>query len=239
MASDGRIFPVENVIDRAQRGEGVRSPATYGPVDQMWPARAKLAGTYDDAWLKQDFPGFARDIDWRFFNVRRRPMAGGRLAGDETYAFKNLHPTQPLLKGRLPASRRGCSWSARDRMRSFEEVPLTLTTVWCFPHRERLVLVHHGRARLAEEDASDIVRVMIGADRLGALRPADDFRAVMAKRLDRKSGALYALRDPISYPRNGCAPTPLEPRLNPKRSGKFARASAGAPSGNTRRSARN
>ena len=66
---------------------------------------------------------------------------------------------------------------------SFEEVPLSLTTVWFFPHRERLVVVYHGQARLAEEDASDIERAVLGADRLGALRPAADFHAVMMLRV--------------------------------------------------------
>ena len=195
--SDDRIFPVENVIDRGRRGEGVRSPAAYAPVDQMWPVRAKLVGTYDDAWKQQDFPGFARDIDWRFFNCASPDqwLADG-LAGNETYAFENLHPTQPLLKGRLPglAPRLFIVRKGQEE-EGFEEIPLALTTVWCFPHRERLALVHHGKTRIAEEDASDIVRVLIGADRLDALRAADEFRAVMVKRLDRKSGAMDALRD--------------------------------------------
>ena len=57
---------------RPWAGWRIALPAAYGPVDQMWPARARLAGTHDDSWLKQDFPGFARDIDWHFFNWRRR-----------------------------------------------------------------------------------------------------------------------------------------------------------------------
>ena len=207
---DDQIFPIENIIDRGKRGEGVRGPATYGPVDQMWPARTQLAGTYDDAWKQQDFPGFARDIDWRFFNCAPPDQwLPDGLAGDETYAFENLHPTQPLLKGRLPgiAPRLFLVRKGQEE-EGFEEIPLTLTTVWCFPHRERLVLVHHGRARLAEEDASDVIRVVLGADRLGALRPADEFLAVMAKRLDRKSGAMHALRDADLVPAEWLRPDP-------------------------------
>jgi uncharacterized protein YjbI with pentapeptide repeats len=196
--SDGRIVPVENVIRRSPDGERTRGPAAYGPVDQMWPVRAKLSGTYDDAWLKQDFPGFARDIDWHFFNIAPTDQwLPQPLAGDETYAFKNLHPDHPLLEGRLPAlaARLFLSRKAHDDDGGFEEVPLTPTTVWFFPHRERLVLVYHGRARLAEEDGSDIARLILGADRIGALRPAEEFHSVMVKRTDPKDGALYALRD--------------------------------------------
>ena len=85
-------------------------------------------------------------------------------------------------------------------------MPLTLTTVWFFPHRERLVLVHHGSARLAEEDAADIARVVLGADRSGALRPAEEFHAVMVKRADTKGGAIHALRDEDLVPAEWLAP---------------------------------
>ena len=74
--SDGAIVPVQNVLNPKLGRDGARIPSSYGPVDQTWPARAKLTGTYDDDWLKQDFPGFARDIDWTLFQHRAPgPMA--------------------------------------------------------------------------------------------------------------------------------------------------------------------
>jgi uncharacterized protein YjbI with pentapeptide repeats len=219
--TDGQIRAVPNVVDPLLDREAHRTPSSFAPVAQMWPARAQMAGTYDDTWLKQDFPGFPRDIDWRFFNIAPWDQwLPNWLAGDETYAFKNLHPAQPLLRGRLPGMaprlfviRKG------QEDDSFEEIPLTLTTIWCFPHRERLVLVHHGQARLAEEDGSDIARIVLGADRLGALRPVEDFRGVMVKRMDRKDGAFYALRDqdlvlaellPPAVTNADAAPSPLQ-----------------------------
>jgi uncharacterized protein YjbI with pentapeptide repeats len=209
--TEGRTFPVQNVINPKLGRDGVRIPAAYGPVDQMWPARLKLTGTYDDAWLKQDFPGFARDIDWRFFNTAQADQwLPDRLNGDETYAFKHLHPDQPLLKGRLPGlvPRLFLVRKSPREGGEFEEVPLSLTTVWFFPHRERVVLVHHGQARLAEEDASDIARAVVGADRLSALRPAEDFRAVMVKRADAEGGMMHALRDSDLVPGEWLVPDP-------------------------------
>jgi uncharacterized protein YjbI with pentapeptide repeats len=204
--TDGQIFPVPNILDPKLGREALRSPVAYGPVDQSWTARAKLIGTYDDTWLKQDFPGFARDIDWNFFNIAQPDQwLTDPLAGDEAYAFKHLHPDLPLLKGRLPGLAPRVFLVRKGQENSFEEVALSLTTVWFFPHRERVVLVHHGRARLAQEDASDIARVVLGGDRLGALRPEREFHEAMVLRADTKDGALYALRDeqlvPVGWPR--------------------------------------
>ncbi|HUB10753.1 MAG TPA: DUF2169 domain-containing protein [Acetobacteraceae bacterium] len=219
-------FPVQNVLNPALGQDGARVPVAYGPVDQMWPARARLVGTHDDSWLKQDFPGFARDIDWHFFNLAQPDQwLPQPLNGDETYAFKNLHPRQPLLQGRLPGMaarlfltknrRRDGGREAGDG--GFEEVPLRLTTVWFFPHRERLVLVHHGQARLAEEDAADIGRVVVGADRLGSLRAAEEYRAVMVKRADTKGGGIHALRDADLVPAEWLALAAAAPDAEPSR----------------------
>jgi uncharacterized protein YjbI with pentapeptide repeats len=214
---DEQIFPVQNVINPALDEDRARIPAAYGPVDQMWPARAKLIGTHDDTWLKQDFPGFARDIDWHFFNLAPPDQwLSEKLAGDETYAFKNLHPEQQLLQGRLPGmAPRLFLVRKQPGDGGFEEVPLQLTTVWFFPHRERLVLVHHGQARLAEEDAADIARVVVGADRSGELRPAEDFRAVMVKRADTKGGVTHLLRDEDLVPAEWLAPAADAPDAEP------------------------
>jgi hypothetical protein len=209
--ADGRRYPVHNIINPKLGRDGTRIPATFGPVDQMWPARAKLAGTHDDTWLKQDFPGFARDIDWTFFNTAQPDQwLDEPLIGDETYAFKNLHPEHKLLNGRLPgmAPRLFVVRKGPDKGNDFEEVPLSLTTVWFFPHRERLVLVHHGRTRLAEEDGSDIARVVVGADRRDAPRPASDFHAVMLKRTESKDRGLHALRDEDLAPAEWLRPDP-------------------------------
>ncbi len=206
--ADG-LVAVQNVLNPKLSRDGARVPASFGPVDQTWPSRAKLTGTYDDNWLKQDFPGFARDIDWRFFNVAQPDQwLPEPLTGTETYAFKNLHPRHKLLKGQLPGIAPRAFLVRKAAPDGFEEVPLTLTTVWFFPHRERLALIHHGHARLAEEDGTDIARIVLGADPIGALRPKEDFHAVMVKRVDTKGGAMHALRDADLVPAAWLQPDP-------------------------------
>lgn len=198
------------VLPNTPELQAFRTPVGFGPVDQTWPARARLAGTHDDAWLKQDFPGFARDIDWRFFNIAPADQQfDGALVGDEPYAFENLHPTQPLIKGVLPGIQPR-AFIDRDTDSGFVEIPLALTTVWFFPDALCLVLVHHGTAAVRHELAADVARLVIGADRIGAPRDAGHFRTIMEQRLDEERGAMLALRDNDLVPEEFLLPDPEE-----------------------------
>lgn len=203
----GRVLDLPNVLDPKQTEDGFRHPAGFGAIDQMWPARAQLVGMYDDAWLQNDFPGLARDMDWRFFNVAPRDQwFPGMMSGTETYAFNNLHPERPLIKGRLPGMAPRLFIERAGG--AFEEVGLALTTVWFFPHRDRVILVHHGSVAVQEEDASDVVRVVIGADPQGQLRPEAHYHAVMEKRIA-KGGGVHAMVDADLVPAAWLAPDPM------------------------------
>ncbi|MCC6312129.1 MAG: DUF2169 domain-containing protein, partial [Trueperaceae bacterium] len=69
-------------------------PTGFGPIDPMWPQRLRHQGTYDDAWLKTQFPAVAADTDWRAFNRAPEDQQQAQpFTGTEEYAFHNLHPT--------------------------------------------------------------------------------------------------------------------------------------------------
>ena len=208
-SANGTHLPLANIIDPAHGNAAYRRVAGFGPIDVTWAPRTLLAGTHDNRWLQEDFPGFARDIDWRFFNVAPRDQQfAGPLAGDEPYAIENMHPERPLIEGRLPGIAPRL-FLVRHGSEAMEEVPLALTTVWFFPHRLRLVLVHHGRAPLAEEDGADVARVVLGAERLGERREAAHFHSVMQKRLDKERGAFHAMRDRDLVPGEWVVPDPV------------------------------
>jgi uncharacterized protein YjbI with pentapeptide repeats len=186
-----------------------RRPAGFGAIDLTWPQRAQLAGTHGDIWLKEDFPGFARDIDWRFFNIAPADQQfPERLTGTETYAFENLHPERKLITGRLPGIAPRL-FVTRKTGPGFEEISLGLTTVWFFPDRLRMVLIHHGSVDVAEEDASDITHLVAGADPAGARRPAAAFEEAMRLRTERTaSGAARAMDDGMLVPKAWVVPDP-------------------------------
>ncbi|WP_198371170.1 DUF2169 family type VI secretion system accessory protein [Roseomonas rosulenta] len=196
------------VLPAGSAAHGAPHPVNLGAMDIAWPQRARLAGTHDQRWLEEDFPGFARDVDFRMAMAAQPDQRfAGFLAGDEDYAITNMHPDESEITGRLPGlqprilvQRRGAE--------AFEDVPLHLTTVWFFPAQKRLVMVHHGRVRTEEEDARDLTALLMGADRLGAPRSVADYEAVYAARRGDENGMIASLDEAALVPAELLRPDP-------------------------------
>jgi uncharacterized protein YjbI with pentapeptide repeats len=187
------LYPNERIVSPEKQHE----PASLGPVDFSWPQRFLKAGTHDDRWLKEDFPGFAPDIDWTIFNTAppdqwlEHPMKA-----DESFQIHNMHPEKSIITGSLPGFSARCFiMRITDAGESFDEIPQRLSTVWFFPHAERAILIYQGLCEVIDEDAADISHIVIGAERLNEQKPKEHYLNVMRKRLDKEKGPLYALRD--------------------------------------------
>jgi hypothetical protein len=194
-----RLPNIEYPDDLAQSPSSRPHPAGFGALDVTIPERALKSGTHDARWLREDFPGFARDIDWTFFNVAPgdQQFEQEAFALDSAYEFRNLHPSRGVIDGRLPNLRARCFVSrARRAPAMLEEVSLRLTTLWFFPARERAVLVFQGAVEVNEDDASDITHLLAAAeDAALESRPTSYFAEVLTRRLDPEKGYLAALKD--------------------------------------------
>lgn len=154
-------------------------------------------GTYDDAWLKTQFPAVAADTDWRYFNTAPEDQQQTEpFIGTEEYAFQNLHPTQPLLTGRLPGLRvRGFVTQRTGNAEKFHEIRTRLNTLWFFPDVERAVLVFQGMHEIAEDDGSDIVHLLTALEYTDQPRTTTHYLHVRDKRLDKDNGLIESLRE--------------------------------------------
>lgn len=172
-------------------------PAGLGPYDFTWPQRYGKLGTYDDQWLKERFPGFAKDMDWGFFNVAPDDQQiNGYFRGDEEILVENMHPEKPRIQTRLPALAGRCFINQKTQGGEvFREIPTRLDTVWLFPHAERGILVFRGVERIAEDDGADVLHLVAGCEDLGSPKPVEHYARVLAQRLDKEKGHLYLLRD--------------------------------------------
>lgn len=193
----GETHPLPNVEDPKRLVGSPKDrpvPAGFAAYDLTWPERYAQAGTYDDAWLKNQFPGLPLDFDFAFHNTAPPDQRiDGHFRGGEAFTLENMHPQKPVQEGRLPRLLARVFLNLRGG--ELREVAMRLDTVQLFPGAERVVLLFRGVTRVAEEDASDVLQLIAACEAPGAPRPVEHYRAVLAERLDKKLGALAALRD--------------------------------------------
>ena len=187
----------------ASRGQHVR-PASMGAIPPDWPQRMRLLGTaYGTQWLQEQYPGFADDMDWRFFNAappdQRWPDASELPAG-AGYEIWNMHPTEPVLRGALPRWRARCFASWQKDGGDLQEAPLRLTTAWFFPHVRRAILIWHGSFAIAEDDAADVKHLMPALELESDPRPVAHYEEVLRLRLNPET-AIHAVRDSDLVPK--------------------------------------
>ncbi len=175
-------YPDQAVTRISQRPE----PAGFGPLDLTLPARREKAGTYDQAWLANDHPGYPRDIDWTFFNCAPADQQrDGFFTGGEPFAIGGMHPAQPLLQGRLPAVRARAFVRRPEAATPFTEIETRLDTVWFFPDQELGVLIFRGRTEVEDSDGLDVDCLMLAYENLAdAPRSLDHYQEVMTLRTD-------------------------------------------------------
>jgi uncharacterized protein YjbI with pentapeptide repeats len=207
-----RVPNIEAPHERLSSPSQRPAPAGYGALAMDWPQRARHMGSrYDQDWLEHDYPGFAPDMDARLFQAAPRDQwASGpdaRLAGAD-YEIHNMHPRHAVLRGRIPDWRARCFVSREADGTRLDEIQLALSTAWFFPHRDRVVLIWHGRTAIREDDAADIRFILPALETPQAPRDIAHYDAVMARRLDTRRGVLYALLDEELIPPELCAAGP-------------------------------
>ncbi|NRF66456.1 DUF2169 domain-containing protein [Aquincola sp. S2] len=171
--------------------------ACFRPIDCAWPQRVRHAGTYDEQWLKQQSPGFASDIDWRYFNMAQEDQwFDAPPRGDEDFEFVNMHPSKAQVGGVLPGLRVRCFADHGDgQTPKLREVALKLATLWFFPHHEVGIALFQGLAECNEDDASDIHTLLGAIEHLSETKPTQHYLDALTRRRHPKDGALHALRE--------------------------------------------
>ena len=200
LAQDG-VLPLPNLElpgDRLRHPDQAIAPAGFGALDPMHPQRVALRGTYDANYMEQHAPGFAPDTDWRYFNLAPSDQwMDTPLVGDETFSFHHMHPTRPLLEGRLPGLRARVfvGYAMPEGEPKIREVPLRLTTLWFFPHAERCIAIFQGLAEIGTDDASDVASLLGAVERVGQARDDAHYLQAVARRAHSTLGAIYSLID--------------------------------------------
>ena len=197
----GGIYPLPNIIDPRQQLTNPATqiePAGFGPYDFIWEQRYSKAGTYDQQWLKELFPGFAADMDHTIFNTAPLDQQfNGYFKGNEKFACENMHPDKPIIQSHLPGISPRCFLKQdKNNEKLFKEVSLQLDTIWLFPHAEMGIIIHRGQTEVLDCQAFDVTEMLIAYENLADTpRPASHYQEALEKRLDPDKGHLYLLQD--------------------------------------------
>lgn len=187
-------------------------PAGFGAIEFAWPQRMSKAGTHDGRWLDERYPGFAADMDWTIFNAAAEDQwLPGFFRGDETVEMINLHPTKPVLQGRLPEMVAKAFVTLRTPAGEvFREIATRIDTVHLLPGVERMVVIYRGSIPVTEDDGADVVHLVAALEDPAQPKSVEHYAQVLAGRLDKKNGAVLALRDAdlLPAPRPGVRPPP-------------------------------
>lgn len=147
--------------------------------------------------------------EYRFDNMHpSRPRLEGRLPGVVARAFVSrrgkagepMPPPGPKAP-QAPQSEPSLQDAALSqdpaplRAVELEEVELSLRTLWFFPEADRAVLIFQGSTPTTEDDASDVVHLLLAAEHRDDPRPAEAYAEALEARLDPEQGIIAALRE--------------------------------------------
>ena len=146
-------------------------PAGFGPLDMTWPQRMKKTGTYDDKWLRENWPWFPDDMNYEFFNCAPDDQYIAEFfKGNETLEIKNMNPDMPIISSHLPPLRMRCFVTKRPDLKKeddlFQEVITHIDTVWLFPTILRGVVMYRGTTEILDEEYADVLRIFVATERL-------------------------------------------------------------------------
>jgi len=195
------LLPLPNVEDPQRlvtSPKDTPDPVGFAPLDMTWPQRLPKAGTFDEKWLNERFPGLAEDLDWSYYNtVPADQQIDGFFTGDEPFEIEGMHPEKQLLTGHLPGIRSRCFVNhGMEGDPVFKEIDLHPDTIWLFPHAERGIVTCRGTIETATDDAEDITHLLVAYERLSDdKKTPDHYQEALAKRLDKEKGYLFGLNE--------------------------------------------
>ena len=172
-------------------------PASFAPIPGQWPQRKRFDGTYDDAWLKTQYPGPPQDFDWRYHGIASEDQWQPEpFVGDEAIELLHMHPDRPRIESRLPGIKPVIAVRTRTQGPGQARfVEGRLTTLWLFPGLQRLVMIWHALLEVDNEFADEVELLMAAAEWSDRPRPREAYVQAIDARLDENTGALKLLDD--------------------------------------------
>ncbi len=193
-----RVRPLPNIEPfGGLLGSKSDQPDCFAPMDMSFAPRRARAGTFGRDYVEKYAPGLPPDHDPTVYNAAREDQwIPGFWRGDERFLVENMSPSSPRIEGELPGlvARAFVTHRTADGDR-FVEIGLRCDTVWLFPTAGIGALILHGWMPVADDDARDIVHLVVACEEPSAPRPIDHYQQALVRRLDKDKGSLADLSD--------------------------------------------
>lgn len=137
-------------------------PAGFSSLMPDHPKRMKDMGTYDEQWLKEDFPGYPKDFNFSAFNCAPDDqILSSPIMGGEKFELEGLHSEQTKIEGRLPKFtvknfivKQGIEITDLN-CDDLEEIKPKIDTIVFFPNQLLGMLVYRATIKIESTDASE------------------------------------------------------------------------------------
>jgi uncharacterized protein YjbI with pentapeptide repeats len=193
-----RVRPLPNIEPfGGLLGPKSDQPDSFAPMDMSFAPRRARAGTFGRDYAEKYAPGLPPDHDPTVYNAAREDQwIPGLWRGDERFLVEGMSPSSPRIEGDLPGlvARAFVTHRTPDGER-FVEIGLRCDTVWLFPTAGLGALILHGWMLVADDDARDIVHLVVACEEPTAPRPIEHYQQALVRRLDKDKGSVGDLSD--------------------------------------------
>lgn len=178
--------PFKAVANIESLGEPIRdSRRCYKPVGLSalpldYPGRLGLLGTYDQHWAKTEFPGFAADVDWSYFNLSPQDQRLSGLKAGDVASFLHMHPQKSKLELTIPDISVRLFLNSSDNSDALQSVNTQLMSAWFYPHLEKAIFTYQGTIEVASTD--DFNRLMVAVEREEEMRSFEYYQRIFTLR---------------------------------------------------------
>nr|MBL0709109.1 DUF2169 domain-containing protein [Sulfurimonas sp.] len=134
-------------------------PAGFMPLDINSKENMKKLGTFDEQWKREQWPGFARDMDYSFFNTAPKDQQiDGFFKGGESIELTNMNKEKTQILSHIPQASFRCfvTKTHKDKEDEFKELELHRDTLWLFPEIQRGIVIFRTTLKISDEIYSDI-----------------------------------------------------------------------------------
>lgn len=169
-------------------------PQIFTPIFIEYPERNMLLGTYGQEWREKDFPGFANDIDWSYFNQAFPDQRLISLSAGDEITYTNMNEESRILKTLVPDIK--IKVFLKPKQFAFmDPLPLKLTSYWGFPHCNKSFLIFQNSIQVESDDDSDMSALIMAIDYKDDYRPNSHYIKIYEDRISFKSSPSSYIND--------------------------------------------